>query len=545
MILRSEKPFLEKYEFVVPLSLFLLFLAITLPGIAWGAPSIWHPDEIIVRVISALQGEWRFSEFNFDYPDLPQYVMFGLGKIILAFGGDIFEILIASRILSAVLGGSIVILCYVIARRVGGSVQVAGLAGLLLICVSPLSSNARFAHNDMYVVFFTTLVTLFLIRHVQTGLRGWLYASFIAVGMAASSKYTGGSMLLAVLLTYSILQWRNFRSDWFRIGETLFIGGALTYLGYALGTPKALTWMAYYFKRVFSALNWQVNYGRNPDSIRGIIGQYSVLQDGLGTALFLLFVGAFLWACYFILQSVRGRSLSNNSKSGGLSIVLLAVIVTDLPILISYNYQLRYFLPIMPPLAILTAFFIEELYTRAKTYSPRVLPAALMLSVSAIVLYSFARLVSIMLLFMNDARIPASQFMLTLPAGASLEHMNYPPSYPDAYFSREHNYPLYITKGSTDLVPTDKPYEFNKGEEGLLDRGTDYLIADNFTADRLKDKYVCEQVPLECDFFAQLERGGTEHYKLIAEFKYTLPPYLPQIQVLFANPTIRIYERIK
>ncbi len=541
----SEKSYLEKYEFTVPLILFALFLAFTLPGIAWGAPSIWHPDEIVVRVIKALQGEWRFSEINFDYPDLPQYTMFGLGKIILAFGGDIQEILVASRVLSAIIGGLIVVICYFIARRVGARIQTAGLAGLLLICVSPLSHNARFAHNDMYVVFFTMLVTLFLVRYNQTRQRGWLYASFVAVGMAASSKYTGGSMLLAVLLTYLILQRRTIKSDWFRIGETLFIGGALTYLGYALGTPKALTWMAYYFKRVFTALNWQVNYGRNPDSIRGIIGQYSVLQDGLGTALFLLFVGAFLWACYLVVRSIQNRSLNAEAKAGGLALLLLAVIVTDLPIMISYNYQLRYFLPIMPPLAIIAAFFVEELYGMAKKFNPSALPAALTIGVSVIVLYSFARLASIMLLFMNDARIPATQFMLTLPVGASLEHTNYPPAYPEDYFSREHNYPLYITKGATDVVPTDKPYEFNKAEEGLLDRGTDYLIVDNFTADRLKDPYVCEQVPLECEFFAQLEAGETEHYRLIAEFNYTLPPYLPQIRVLFANPTIRIYERIR
>ncbi|MFN8427289.1 MAG: hypothetical protein U0X87_13670 [Anaerolineales bacterium] len=65
-----------------------------------------------------------------------------------------------------------------------------------------------------------------------------------------------------------------------------------------------------------------------------------------------------------------------------------------------------------------------------------------------------------MLLFINDARIPATQFMLTLLKRASLEHTNYPPSYPDGYFSREHNYPLYIIKGATDVVPTNKPYEF-------------------------------------------------------------------------------------
>ena len=39
---------LQRYEFILPLGLFILFLALTLPGISWGATSVWHPDEIVV-----------------------------------------------------------------------------------------------------------------------------------------------------------------------------------------------------------------------------------------------------------------------------------------------------------------------------------------------------------------------------------------------------------------------------------------------------------------------------------------------------------------
>jgi len=541
----SEKSFWEKYEFLIPFGLFVLFLAFTLPGISWGAPSGWHPDEIVGRSIKALHGEWRFSEINFDYPDLPQYVMFWLGKAIFALGYSDTEVLVASRVLSAVIAGLTIILTYIITRRVGGSIQVAGLAGLFLVCVSELTHNGRFAHNDTYVLFFTTLTALLLLNYVKSDQRGWLYASFVSVGMAASSKYTGGSILIAVVLTYLFLQRQNIKSDWFRIGETLFIGGALMYLGYALGTPKALLWMSYYFKRVFTALNWQVNYGRNPESIRGIFGQYPVLQQGLGTALYWLFAAAFVWTCYQIVQSIRRHSFHRGSKISLLSILLLTVIVFDLPIMISYNFQLRYFLPLMPPLAILTAFFSEDLYHKSRQFNGTVFTKLIVVGLGAVILYSFARLTSITLLFLNDARIPAGEFMKTLPPGTSLEHTNYPPTYADGYFEREHNYPLHIQKSATDIAPTNKPYQFNLGEAGLDDRQTDYLIIDSFTASRLDDPYVCEQIPVECDFFKQLETGRSDHYQLIAEFNYSLPWYLPQIQVLFANPEIRIYERIK
>ncbi len=114
----SFSTFLLRNEYLIPTFLFILFLAFTLPGISWGAPSGWHPDEIVGRSIKALHGEWQFSETNFDYPDLPQYAMFVLGKVVLALGYTDKEVLIASRILSAALAGLTVVLTYMIARRV-------------------------------------------------------------------------------------------------------------------------------------------------------------------------------------------------------------------------------------------------------------------------------------------------------------------------------------------------------------------------------------------------------------------------------------------
>ncbi|HXF84825.1 MAG TPA: phospholipid carrier-dependent glycosyltransferase [Anaerolineales bacterium] len=542
---KSEQSFLERYEFLVPFFLFTIFLAFTLPGISWGAPSIWNPDEIVVRSIKALYGEWKFSEINFNYPDLPQYTMFFLGKAILALGYTEREIIIASRVLSAALAGLTVVFAYRIARRAGAGIYTAGLSGLFLICVTDLSNNGRFAHNDTYSAFFSTLAILFLLVYTKTDRKGLLYASFIAVGMAASSKYIAGSLVLAPLLLYVILQAKNFKKDWFSIGETLFISAALTYLGFAAGTPKALTWMAYFFKRVYAALDWQVAWGRREDSVRGILGQYRLMEESLGLPLYLLFVAAVVWACYRIVRAARERSLNRTSKEGAFAVLLLGILALDLPVMISYNYQPRYLLPFMPMLAVLAAFFVEDLYKRVKQFSSPWLPAAVTAAVVFVVFYSLARLTSVALLFIHDARIPAGEFLLTLPVGSTLEHTNYPPSYPDGYFEREHNYPLHFQMGKNDTAPTDKPYEFNKGEAGLLERQTDYLIVDSFTANKFDDPFFCNQVPVECEFFKQLATGRSEHYELIAEFEYQLPWYLPKVHVTFANPTIRIYQRIK
>jgi hypothetical protein len=541
---KMEKTFFEKYEFLIPFLLFILFLTLTLPGISWGAPNTWHPDEIVVRSIKALfDPEYHFDEVNFDYPTLPQYVMYGLGKVILALGYTEKEILVSARVLSAILGGLTVLLTYLIARRAGGSIWVAGLSGLLLICVSEMEHNGRFAHNDMFLIFFTTLAVLCVIEYFNHQNKYWLYGSFLVVGLAASCKYIGGSLLILPLAVYLISQRQNLRKEPLPVAETLFISAALTYLGFAAGTPKALFWMTYYVKRLLPALQWQASYGRQPDSVRGIFGQYRILTDGLGWPLMLLFAAALAWACFHVIQNYRNQELRPNSRTGVRAILLFAILVLDLPMLFSYNYQLRYFLTLMPLLAVLGAFFLEASYLQAGQQSGTAYRVLLSVSVFAILLYSLARIFSLMLLVLNDARIPASAFITTLPQGTSLEHTNYPPVIPGNHFEREHNYPIYIVKGNEPL-PTSKHYVFNDGEIGLDDRETDYLITDSFTYGWFNDPYVCASMQKECDFFKQLDTGQSNHYKLIAEFSYTLPPYVPQIQVLFVNPTIRVYERI-
>jgi 4-amino-4-deoxy-L-arabinose transferase-like glycosyltransferase len=539
------KSFLEKYEFVIPLALFIIFLAITLPGISWGGLNGWHPDEIVVRSIKALHGEWKFDEINFDYPSLPQYVMFGLGKLILAMGYTDLEVLIASRVLSTVLAGLTIVLTYVITRRISNNIYVAGLSGLLLLSVSEMTHNGRFAHNDTYITFFVTLTVLFLINYKLKNQRGWLYASFISIGMAASSKYNGISLVIVPVLLYLFSLRGSFLKRPLRILETLFIGGALTFLGYAAGTPKSLFWMTYYFKRMIPALLHTGNYARQPDSLRGILGQYGSFANGTGLPLFSLFAAALLWACYQVFQAYRSGSESQDSRITALVILLLSIAALDLPITVSYNYPTRFFLSMLPIFAVLSALFIEDLYRQAKARGNIQYQRLLSLGLAAIILFSFARNISVMLLFLNDARIPASEFINSLPVETSLEHTFYPPAIPLEHFEREHNYPIFFSKTPGEQAPTHKSYKYNAGEAGLDDRLTDYLVVDNFTIDRLSDPYICQSMQVECDFFKQLATGQSDHYKLIREFSYSLPRYLPPLKISFVNPEIRIYERLK
>ena len=538
----TDAPFLERNEFIIPFLLFILFLALTLPGISWGAPSIWHPDEVVYIAMRALYEGIEFDAANFNHPHLPIYAMYWLGKILVALGGTYEEVLIGARVLSAVLTGFTIILTYLIPRRMGYNIYVSALSALMLLSVSEMSHNGRFAHNDTFVTFFSTLTVFFLVQYIANNHRGWLYAAFFAAGMAVSSKYIAITLVLVPVIVYLWTRGKAVLRLSLDTFETLFIGSALTYLGFALGTPKALTWMVYYFKRLIPALIYNSNYGVQPDSVRGIIGQYSVFLEAVGIPLFLLFIAAFLWAIYKVLEAYQAKAL-NEEKYRWL--LLLTILVLDLPIMASYNYPTRFFLPLMPFFAILSALFISDLYALARRNVNPIYPRLIGTVLTFILLFSLARSISVMLLFINDARISATNYVATLPANASLEHTEYPPTIPENYFEREHNYPIHFRNSPDEPLLTHRNYVYNIGEVGLDDRQTTYLVIDSFTSDKFNSAYTCELMKVECDFFKQLDAGESDHYKLIADFSYQLPPFLPQLEVSFVNPEIRIYERIQ
>ena len=93
-------------EILLPLFIFLLFLAASLPGVDWGVPALWNPDELVWRAGSALEGEMVFDETepDYNYPSLPKYVMFGIGKVVYALGYSTSKFIIAARGFSALLG---------------------------------------------------------------------------------------------------------------------------------------------------------------------------------------------------------------------------------------------------------------------------------------------------------------------------------------------------------------------------------------------------------------------------------------------------------
>jgi len=534
--------FLTRYERWLPLGLFVVFLLITLPGINWGAPDLWNPDELVWRVIKALDGEMKFdeSEPDFNYPSLPKHIMYGVGWLARMLGASPAATVVFARLVSVLLGGLTVLLIYAIARIASKSIYTPLLAAFFALSNTALVHNARFAHNDLYLLFFITLSLYAIIKYRLRLHRGWLYLAFLSAGCAASSKYTGASIVAVLLMVWLMGNWKTFRQDWLRTAETLFIAAALTFGGFVLGTPKALLWASFYFKRMIPAALRFASYGRGPDSLIGFFGQWDTFQEAVGSAAYYLFLAVFLWFAFnLIFQAVR-KTGADPDRVSILWILLSAIVIFDIPFLFSYNYVPRFFLPFLPMFAALASLFVEDLFkflrSRGYLYGIYISIAALLVILFA----SFLRVVSVTLLFANDARTSAGKYLETLEPGTLLEFSLYPPTVPENHFSKARNYPIYLVKYPGETVPTNKPYRYNQGEAGLYEREVDYLVVDSFTYERFSDPYVCETNPVECGFFQRLLTGQTS-LRLLASFEYSLPPFLPDVSLAAVNPVIKIY----
>lgn len=539
--------FFSRYEFLIPLFIFILFLAAALPGITWGAPALWNPDELVWRVNMALNGYMQFdvTEPDYNYPSLPKYVMYAIGLVTNALGREEFAFIVAARSFSALLGAVAGVLIYILARALGARKRYAALAGVLYVVSAEAVTNGRFAHNDLYLQFFTILCVLFIVKYQQTSAPRWLYLSFFAVGLAASCKYTGGSLIILPVAVYLGMYWKDLRTRWLDMAGWMILGGVVSYLGYGLGTPIAFTDPVNYFSNVIPALQNLTSYGFNSGSALGLYGQWAVFEGAVGTFCYYLFLAGYAWfAARWLLERLGITSSLPLPPSTG--VLLLVVLIFDLPFLISINYIGRYFIPFIPFMAILSVFFLEDVLRLASDRRLVLVSPAVTTLLLLGILYSALRLVSIALLFLNDARIPATEYIAGFRGyQKTIEYTLYPPDINKRQFMRAHNYPIYFVEWEGDEVPTGGRWEYNQGEKGLLDRDTDYFVLDSFTYDRFYVQSICDTTPVECDFFLRLLDNDVQTYRLLKEFSYELPPYLPKVSLTAVNPKIHIFERVR
>lgn len=212
----------------VLLGVVILALALRLVGLGWGRPFVYHPDEWVVgnQAIDMVRtGSWIPRWFTYPsglidverlivallhhaYPNLSLDTSTTGGYAALPWRSlsnalpEQFPYWYAGRVFVAVVGALTALLTYLAARSVTNAVG--GIAAAMAIAVAPLAvSNSHCLTTDVPMAALVAL-TLWLSLRGLTGRRSWLIAAGFAAGLAASTKYNGGLVIIVpfvVLLT--------------------------------------------------------------------------------------------------------------------------------------------------------------------------------------------------------------------------------------------------------------------------------------------------------------------------------------------------------
>jgi 4-amino-4-deoxy-L-arabinose transferase-like glycosyltransferase len=192
------------------LAVLALALVLRLDGIAWGLPySYVNADEstVVPKAFAAARG--HLNPQFFFYPSLYFYLLGALYVVAspllwlvrhgnpLAMGSYVVDpgpYLLLGRLLSAAFGTASVYLVYRLGRAAYG--RPAGLLAALFLAVTPL--HVAYSHMAVTDVTATalSLLALVLLQDAAKGRRRWLVAGAVTAGLATSTKYNLGMLVL-------------------------------------------------------------------------------------------------------------------------------------------------------------------------------------------------------------------------------------------------------------------------------------------------------------------------------------------------------------
>lgn len=223
---------------LIALAIFAFSLLVRLVGIGWGLANdihnqSYHPDEIVnLGVANRVNlGAGQVTPGMYNYGTAYFYAYSIACKMVSAYGGEPAENAsdrevwafqrrceLAGRVISALAGAGIVVIVWLICRRITSNIGALFGAGLACFAPGPLV-HSRFATVDIFGVFFLALSALFALRILgsQPGsraeiegeaekgsvMRNSLLAGLFA-GISAGTKYTGILILLVLFIVLAM-----------------------------------------------------------------------------------------------------------------------------------------------------------------------------------------------------------------------------------------------------------------------------------------------------------------------------------------------------
>lgn len=391
-------------------------------GIGFGLPYEFHVDEDQYVRQAATMGESGLHPADWFNPPFFKYLLlveygglyvigrlFGIFASTSDFGAqmslDPSWLYLLGRLTSVFVGAATVgVVCWIGSK---GYIRRVGIIAALLVAVAFLPvRESHFAVNDAAATLWMTLALLGAIGIWKSRRFVWVVISGVAIGLGFATKYTTLAAILPIL-TSLLLIWKNEKLSQNIINLSSFAGISL--ISAMIVSPFFILEPA----RVWNAISRL--------SFSGQFGYYGWLIDPAGAALYYLKTASWglgIPLLFFSLMAV----LYAVWKHRGPDLILLAFI---LPVFVYLSLQQTYFgrflLPIIPPLMVLAASALTDLWVGLKlpTAAKTLVTAGLLVLIALPTLSASLRFDY--LLTRKDTRTLAKEWIETnLPAGSAI-----------------------------------------------------------------------------------------------------------------------------
>ena len=359
----------------------------------WDQSHHLHPDErFLTMVTQGIQWPSSISEYfntntsslnphnqNFSffvYGTFPLFLTKLLGEIFKMM--DYERITLLGRAVSAVFDSLVVLLIYLIGRRVFSS-QVGLLSGFLYaISVLPIQLSHFYA-TDTFLNFFLILNLYLLINHLYSERGLWVLFSGIALGLAMASKInavTFGSVLVVIFLSLLVKQKIKI------LPPVLFFAFGV-FLAFRIFQPYAFQGPTFFDTHInpkFIQNLQELKNSAQPGSTFPPAVQWNntapilyplkhMILWGLGLPLGVASLLGIIFGIYKISSNVLNSIIYRGWKEllrSEETIVLTSLISGSLLIFIYQGVQvaksIRYFIIIYPLLSLLSGYFLVEIF---------------------------------------------------------------------------------------------------------------------------------------------------------------------------------------
>jgi 4-amino-4-deoxy-L-arabinose transferase-like glycosyltransferase len=340
----------------------LLGLGLRLWGISWGFPRIdLNPDELNVFEISSRLTLRDLNPHFFSYSGLTFYLNYFSTHLLslLHFNMDPVHQMLVHRLWSVFWGTLTIPLCYWSARELFKSKKAAIIAAAFMAVIPLHIWDSHFGTTDIGLAFWTTCAFWLSIKAYHKASAKYYFLAGTVIGLAMGVKFNGAlaaiSLIGAVLLTI-----RERRLSWPKAFQYLVLAFFGVVIAFFMASPYTFLDYHHSIAAFFTEFTHSTKSGHFGFDLTAQGWQYHPYVYQL--------LAAFPFSLGFLLWLATLTGLFFFIYKANLTLKILGLSFVSLYFLILGHWKfvpIRYYLPILPVLIIITAYNFSQLLEKS------------------------------------------------------------------------------------------------------------------------------------------------------------------------------------